>query len=150
MPGNSILVSVPSSQDTATVTYTSFLSSNDSVPSSKEDKARPLSASLCFTSLWTGPRGGWKLCGHHLEGTYHTGVSILCRLSLSEGQQRIYPIYKVLTVQGDGVTDLAKSSLIRKLFIIGRGTEVFKKIGPFLILWEPYKGSAPSCRDVGF
>jgi len=30
--------------------------------------------------------------------------------------------------------DLANSGLIRKLFIIGRGTKVLKKIGPFLIL----------------
>ncbi len=46
--------------------------------------------------------------------------------------------------------DLAKSGLIRKLFIKGRGAEVLRKIGLSPILWEPFKDSAPSRTAVGY
>jgi hypothetical protein len=40
--------------------------------------------------------------------------------------------------------DQAKTGLILKVFIKGRGAEVLRIIGPSLILWEPFKDSAPS------
>ncbi len=46
--------------------------------------------------------------------------------------------------------DLAKSGLIRELFIKGRGAEVLRKIGLPPILWEPFKDSAPSRTAVGY
>ncbi len=37
--------------------------------------------------------------------------------------------------------DLAESGIIQKAFIKWRGTEIFCKICPSLIMWEPFKVS---------
>ncbi len=47
--------------------------------------------------------------------------------------------------------DLAENGFIRQVFVKERGAEVFIKICPSPILWEPFKDSAPprSCCQLG-
>ncbi len=46
--------------------------------------------------------------------------------------------------------DHAKSGLIRKLFMKGRGGEIFSWFRPPHILWEHFKDFAPSYTAVGY
>jgi hypothetical protein len=44
---------------------------------------------------------------------------------------------------------LAESDIFQKVVIKGWGAEIFRKIVPSLILWEPFKDQAPSRTTVG-
>jgi hypothetical protein len=46
--------------------------------------------------------------------------------------------------------DEAKSGLIRKALIKGRGPEIFSKFHPPTILWDPFEVKAPSRSVIGY